>query len=130
MSWKQLSSYFIMTIIAATLKNTLDLHSKIHICNNKFWKMGTIVQFWLLVLDSLKYSSKMESPINRFTKAVISRNLNTTWHNHLFIYLFFYFYFLFIFYPIFTENSHHLLICIVIKTIAISWPEWIKNIYL
>ena len=52
--------------------------------------MGTIVQFRLPVLDSLKYSSKTESPINKSTKAVISRNLTTSRHNHLSIYLFFY----------------------------------------
>ena len=57
--------------------------------NDKFWKMGTIVEFRLLVLDSLKYSSKAESPINRSAKAVIGRNLTTSQHNHLFIYLFF-----------------------------------------
>ena len=82
-----------MTIIAIILKNTLDLHSKTDINNDKFWKMGTIVEFRLLVLDSLKYSSKAESPINRFAKAVISRNLTTSRHNHLlFIYLFIFFY--------------------------------------
>ena len=62
--------------------------------------MGTIVQFRLLVLDSLKYSSKTESPINKSTKAVISRNLTTSQHNHLSIYLFiFLFICLFINYP-------------------------------
>ena len=80
-----------MTIIATILKNTLDLHSKTDINNDKFWKMGTIVEFRLLVLDSLKYSSKAESSINRSAKAVISRNLR---HNHLFIFIF---YFLFIY---------------------------------
>ena len=45
--------------------------------------MGTIVRFRLLVLDSLKYISKAESPINRSAKAVISRNLATSRHNHL-----------------------------------------------
>ena len=62
--------------------------------------MGTIVQFRLLVLDSLKYSSKTESPINKSTKAVISRNLTTSQHNHLSIYLFFFLFIcLFINYP-------------------------------
>ena len=62
--------------------------------------MGTIVEFRLLVLDSLKYSSKAESPINRSTKAVISRNLTTSQHNHLSIYLFFFLFIcLFINYP-------------------------------
>ena len=55
--------------------------------------MGTIVEFRLLVLDSLKYSSKGESPIDRSTKAVITRNLAASQHNHLFIYLFIYFVF-------------------------------------
>ena len=52
--------------------------------------MGTIVEFRLLVLDSLKYSSKAESPVNRSVKAVISRNLTASRDNHLFIYLFIY----------------------------------------
>ena len=64
--------------------------------------MGTIVEFRLLVLDSLKYSSKAESHINRSAKAVISRNLTTSRRNHLLIYfaflfLFFIFYFYFYF---------------------------------
>ena len=37
--------------------------------------MGTIVEFQLLVLDSLRYSSKTESPINRSAEAVICRSL-------------------------------------------------------
>ena len=57
--------------------------------------MGAIAEFRLLVLDSLKYSSKAESPINRSAKAVISRNLTTSRHNHLFIYFVFLFLFLF-----------------------------------
>ena len=40
-----------MTIIATIPKNTLD----------KFWKMGTIVNFRLLLPDSLKYRSKADS---------------------------------------------------------------------
>ena len=52
--------------------------------------MGTKVGFWLFVLDSLKYSSKAESPINRSAKAVISRNLTTSRHNHLFNFSFIY----------------------------------------
>ena len=44
---------------------------------DKFWKMGTIAEFQLLVLDSLKYSSKAESPINRSTKAVIYIHIYT-----------------------------------------------------
>ena len=110
--------------------------------NDKFRKMGTIVEFRLLVLDSLKYSSKAESPINRSAKAVISRNLTTTEHDHLFIYfvflfLFLFFIFIFIFYFLFfyffhmyTENRHYRLICIAIVTVVIGWSEWIKNIYL
>ena len=54
--------------------------------NNKFWKMGTVVEFRLFVLESLKYSSKAESPINRSAKSVISRNLTTSLHNHLFMF--------------------------------------------
>ena len=123
-----------MTIIATILKNTLDLHSittqynsiaqyNTDINNDKFWKMGTIVEFRLLVLDSLKYSSKAESPINKSAKAVISMNLTTSRHNHLFIYfvflfLFFIFYFL-IFFHIITENRHYRLICIEIATVVI-----------
>ena len=45
--------------------------------------MDIIVEFQLLVLDSLKYSSKAESPINKSAKAVISGNLTTSRHNHL-----------------------------------------------
>ena len=73
--------------------------------------MGTIVEFRLLVLDSLKYSSKAESSINRSAKAVISRDFITSRHNHLSIYwliyftfvlfYFFVFYFLFIFFYLF-----------------------------
>ena len=91
-----------MTIIAIILKNTLDLHSKTDINNDKFWKMGTIAEFRFLVLDSLKYSSKAESLINRSAKAVINRDLKTSRHNHLFIYLLIYFIFiLFYFYILF-----------------------------
>ena len=61
------------------------------------WKMGTKVEFQLLVLDSLKYNSKAESPINRSAKAVISRNLTPIQHNHLIFYLFVLFIFYFIF---------------------------------
>ena len=60
--------------------------------------MGTIVEFQLLVLDSLKYSSKAESPINRSAKAVISSSLTTSQHNHLFIYLFFIIIFIYLFF--------------------------------
>ena len=97
--------------------------------NGKFWKMGTIAEFRLFVLDSLKYSSEAESPINRSAKAVISRNLTTSRHNHLFIYfvflfLFFIFYFLFLFFfHIFTENRHYRLIYIAIATVVIVWPK-------
>ena len=117
-----------MTIIATILKNTLNLHSKTHINNDKFWKMGTIVEFRLFVLDSLKYSSEAESPINRSAKAVISRNLTTSRHNHLFIlFLFYFIFYLFLIFNfifhIFTENGHYHLICIAIATAVISWPE-------
>ena len=74
-----------------------------------------------------------ELPINRSAKTVISGNLTTSRHNHLFIFLFFYFLFLFftfifyfIFY-IFAENRHYRLICIEIATDVIGWPEWIKK---
>ena len=65
--------------------------------------MGTIVEFRLFVLDSLKYSSKVESPINRSAKAVISRNLATSGHNHLIIYLFafLFLFFIYLFYFLF-----------------------------
>ena len=122
-----MSSCFITTIIATIPKNTLDLHSKTQTNNDKFWKMSTIVEFRLLVLDSLKYCSKAESPINRSAKAVISRTLTTSRHNHLFIYLFFFILYLFIylliFFPIFTENRHCRLICIAIATVVVGWPE-------
>ena len=85
MSLKQLSSCFILTIIATMLSNirlTYALNTDKNI--DKFWKMSSNVEFRLLVLDSLKYSSKPESPINRSAKAVISRSLatvNTFMHN-------------------------------------------------
>ena len=103
--------------------------------------MDTIAEFRLLVLDSLKYSSKAESPINRSTKAVISRSLTTSRHNHLFIYLFIYlsiysfihlfiylficFFFFLIFHfifhiHIFTENRHYRHICIAIATVVVG----------
>ena len=94
--------------------------------NDKFCKMGTIAEFRLLVLDSLKYSSKAESPISRYAKAVISRNLTTSRRNHLFIYFIFYLFIIFVFYlflifycifHIFTENRHYRLICIAIATV-------------
>ena len=47
-------------------------------------------------VDSLKYSSKVEAPINMSAKAVISRNLTTSQNNHLFIC-----YFLFLFFILF-----------------------------
>ena len=125
-----MSSCFILTIIATILKDTFDLCSKTHINNDKFWEMSTIVQFQLLALDSLKYSRKTESSINRSAKAVISRNLTTSRHNHLFIYfvfLFLFFIFYFYFFHIFTENRHYRLICIAIATVFISWTEWIKK---
>ena len=84
--------------------------------------MGTKVEFRHLVLDSLKYSSKAESPINRSAKAVISRNLTTSRHNHLFV--FYLFIYLFI---IFTEKRHYRLICIEIATDLIGLPESIKK---
>ena len=99
-----MSSCFFMTIIDTILKNTLDLNGKTHVNNNKFWKMCTIVEFRLLILESLKYSSKVESSIIRSTNTVISRSLTTSWQNHLFIcfvffiFIYFYFYlFLFLF---------------------------------
>ena len=61
------------------------------------WKMGAIVVFRLLVLDSLKYSSKAKSPINRSARAVISKRFTTSQHNHLFIFLFIYLSFSFLF---------------------------------
>ena len=93
--------------------------------------MGTIVEFRLLVLNSLQYSSKAEAPINRYAKAVIKRNLTTSRHNHLFIYLFVY---LFIYsflsflifnsiFHIFKENRHCRLICIAIANVVTGWPE-------
>ena len=88
--------------------------------------MGTIVEFRLLVLDSLKYISKADSPSNKSAKAVISRNLTTSGRNHLFIYfifLFLFFIFYFYFFHIFTENRHYRLICIAIAPFVIGWPE-------
>ena len=102
-----MSSCFTMTFIATILKNNLDLHSKTQTNNDKFWKMGTIVGFLLLVLESLKYSSKAETPINRSTKeSSVGTLLLVDTITDLFIlfvfFLFFpfyfYFYFLFLFF--------------------------------
>ena len=83
--------------------------------------MGTIAEFRLFLLDSLKYSSNAESPINR------SGNLTTSRHNHLFSFFLFYTFFLFfIFYfifHIFTESRHYRLICLATATDVIDWPE-------
>ena len=84
--------------------------------------MGTIVEFRLFILDSRKYSSKVESPVNRSAKAVISRNLTTSLHNHLFIYfvflfLFFVFYFHFYFLFLFFSYIYR------IATVVIGWPK-------
>ena len=57
--------------------------------------MGTKEEFRFLILDSLKYSSKVESPVNRSAKAVINRNITTSRHNNLFNFLFIYLLFLF-----------------------------------
>ena len=130
MPQKQLSSCFVLTIISAILKNTFDLHSKTDINNKKFWKMGTIVEVCLHFLNSLKYSSKVESPINRSAKAVISRNLTTSRDNHLFIFFIFlffififHFYFFFYFLYIYIENRHYRPICIALATDVNVWPE-------
>ena len=48
--------------------------------------MGTIVEFPLLVPDSLKYNSKAESPIITSAKAVIRRDLTTSRHNLILIF--------------------------------------------
>ena len=56
-----------------TIKHNID--------NCKFIKMRILVEFWLLVLDSLKYSSRGKVTLNRSAKAVISRNYTTSWHN-------------------------------------------------
>ena len=85
--------------------------------------MGTKVEFGLLVLVSLKYNSKAESTNNRSAKAVISRNLTTSRHNHLFIFLFICYFYLFYFLYIFIENRHYRLICIAAATDLIGWPE-------
>ena len=58
--------------------------------------MGTLVDFRLLVLDSLKYNSKAESPIDRSAEAVISKNLTVSRHNHLISYLIIYLFVLFV----------------------------------
>ena len=60
--------------------------------------MGTKVEFRFLVLDSLKYSSKAESTINRSANAVISTSLTTSRHNHLFNFLSIYLLFLFFYF--------------------------------
>ena len=90
--------------------------------------MGTMVEFWLLVLDSLKYNSKAESAIKRFAEADVSRSLNINCLNHLFsffIYLIFYFYFLFHF-----SYINRKLTCMAIATDVIDCHELIKNMHL
>ena len=56
--------------------------------------MSLHLNLLMFILDSLNYSSKAESPIHGSAKAVISRNLTTSQHNHLFIFLFIYFIYL------------------------------------
>ena len=53
--------------------------------------MDTKADFQLLVLESLKYSSETESPINESPKTVISSSTScsTSLHNNLYFYLFF-----------------------------------------
>ena len=81
-----------------------------------------MVDFQILVFDSLKLNSKTESQIIRFAKAVISRNILPV---ETLIYFFCIFSFLFV------ENRHYHLICIMIATDVIGWPEYIKRyIYL
>ena len=65
--------------------------------------MGTIVEFRILVLNSLKYSSKAEPPINKSS---------------------FIFHILFHFFKFkFTENKHYHFFCIAITTDVFGWPE-------
>ena len=109
--------------------------------------MSTIAEFRLFVLDSLKYSSKAESPINRSTKAVISRNLTTSRQNHLFIYLFiclfinFFFNFLFYFSYIYRKqalpsylhsdsNRCYWLAWMNKKYLFITWEIKFSNLYI
>ena len=82
----------LVTFTAEILNGKLHFLSSenTHINNDKSWKMSSIVELRLLILKSLKYSTKGESPINRSAKALISSNLTTSQHNHLlfFFYLF------------------------------------------
>ena len=97
--------------------------------SNKFWRLVTIVHFRFLVLGSLKYSSKAESPINKSVEAVIRKNPPTSRHNHLFIHLFaficlFIYLFIYLVVPIFTEYRNYHFICIAIATDINRWPGW------
>ena len=90
-----------MTITATILKNTLDLGT---ILENGYYS-----RVWTPCPRLTKVQSKAESPINRSAKAVISRNLTTSRHNHLFIYvvfLFLFFIFYFCFYFLFLFFSY------------------------
>ena len=72
--------------------------------NDKLWKMGTIVEFRPLVLDSLKYSSKAESRINRSsvgTLLLVDTIIYLFIICLLFFLFFFYFYFCFFIYLFF-----------------------------
>ena len=71
LSWQPLPQ----RLITCQLDTDLD--------NQKNRKIGTLVKFQFLVLDSLKHSNKAESSINKFAKTVISRNLTTSWKNRL-----------------------------------------------
>ena len=74
----QLPSCFMLTIHCHNTQKYFQLTQyNTDMNNDQFWKMGTIAEFQLLVLDSLKYSSKAESPINRSTKAVIYIHIYT-----------------------------------------------------
>ena len=63
-------------MIATILKETFDLHCKTQTYIMTYSKkMDALVKFRLLVIESRKYGSKAESPINMSAEAVISGKL-------------------------------------------------------
>ena len=81
---QQLSCSSIPTIFATIFENIFDLNNIRKHIKQQVLSKSTVVKFWLVVLNLLKISNKGEIPINRFTKAIISRNFIKTWYNHLF----------------------------------------------
>lgn len=69
---EQLLFCLIMTIIARRL-STYTVKD-----NGKFFRISTLMDFWLCGLDSQKHSKKVELPNNKSIKSVISRNFTSS----------------------------------------------------